>query len=106
MDKDREIVHFGPADIEIEKFAADSILHLFPHNNPHDAIEDILMGLYLLDLAKHQPKEFDDILKSKEQTNSLILAFTEVKRIHGKNLADAQKWAFNFMEKMKDPKGV
>lgn len=102
----REIVHFGPADIEIEKFAADSILHLFPHNDPHDTIEDILMGLYLLDLAKNQGDEFDDIMKSKEQANYLIMAFTEVKRLNKKSLAEAEKWAFNFMEKMKDPKGV
>lgn len=102
----REIVHFGPGDIEIERFAADCIIHLFPHDDPHDAIEDILMGLYLLDLARHQGGNYDKAMKKEEHPNFLIMAFTEVKRINKKSLEEAQKWAFNFMEKIKDPKGV
>ncbi len=98
---DRDIVHFGPSDIEIEKFASDAILHIFPSTDPHDALEDILMGLYLLDLAKNQGNEFDEVMKKSEQQNYLIMAFTEIKRRNKKGLADAEKWAFNFMEKIK-----
>jgi hypothetical protein len=97
---DRKTTDIIPDDIEIIKTGTGEILSIFPIGSAEDTLEDILVGLYLLKMAQNQPKEFDDILKSKEQTNSLIMAFTEVKRIHGKNLADGEKFALAFMEKV------
>ena len=97
---DRKTVDIIPDDIEIVKTGNGEVLNLFPIGSAEDTLEDILVGLYLLKMAQSQPKEFDDILKSKEQANYLIMAYTEVKRIHAKNLADGEKFALGFMEKV------
>ncbi len=97
----RHIASFGPNDIEIEKFASDNIIHLFPGSDPHDAVEDILKGLYLLDKLSNQTEEHDEIMKKSEQANYLIMAFAEVKRINKKNLEEAEDYAFKVLEKMK-----
>ncbi len=97
----RHIVTFGPSDIEIEKFASDAIIHLFPGSDPHDAVEDILKGLYLLDKLSNQGNEHDEIMKKSEQANYLIMAFVEIKRINKKNLEEAEDYAFKVLEKMK-----
>ncbi len=97
----RHIASFGPNEIEIEKFASDAIIHLFPSSDPHDAVEDILKGLYLLDKLSSQADEVDEIMKQKEQANYLIMAFAEVKRINKKSLEEAEDYAFKVLEKMK-----
>ncbi len=97
----RHIASFGPNDIEIERFASDAIIHLFPGSDPHDAVEDILKGLYLLDKLSNQTEEHDEIMKKSEQANYLIMAFAEVKRINKKNLEEAEDYAFKVLEKMK-----
>ena len=65
----RHIASFGPNDIEIERFASDAIIHLFPGSDPHDAVEDILKGLYLLDKLSNQTEKHDEIMKKSENTN-------------------------------------
>ena len=97
----RHIASFGPNDIEIERFASDAIIHLFPGSDPHDAVEDILKGLYLLDKLSNQTEKHDEIMKKSEQANYLIMAFVEIKRINKKNLEEAEDYAFKVLEKMK-----
>jgi hypothetical protein len=97
---DRKTVDIIPDDIEIVKTGTGEILSIFPIGSAEDTLEDILVGLYLLKMAQTQPKEFDDILKSKEQANYLIMAFTETKRLMAKNLLDGEKFALTFMEKV------
>ena len=97
---DRKTVDIIPDDIEITKTGSGEILNIFPIGSAEDTLEDILVGLYLLKMAQTQPKEFDDILKSKEQANYLIMAFAETKRLMAKNLLDGEKFALTFMEKV------
>jgi hypothetical protein len=99
---DRKTVDIIPDDIEIIKTGSGEILNIFPIGSAEDTLEDILVGLYLLKQAQLQPKEFDDILKSKEQANYLIMAFTETKRLMAKNLLDGEKFALAFMEQIKN----
>ena len=97
---DRKTVDIIPDDIKIIKTGSGEILNIFPIGTAEDTLEDILVGLYLLKLAQRQPKQFDDLLKAKEQPNYLIMAFTEVKRILAKNLDDGEKFALGFMEQV------
>ncbi len=97
---DRKTVDIIPDDVEIVKTGSGEILNFFPIGSAEDTLEDILVGLYLLKQAQLQPEELDEILKSKEQANYLIMAFAEVKRIMAKNLKDGEKFALSFMEEI------
>jgi len=96
----REVTQLQPLDIEIEKGSAGPIIHIFSQSNPEDTLEDIIIGLHMLKIAKTLPRELDEVLKSKEQPNYIIMAFAEAKRMNKDALAKAEKHALTFMEQL------
>ena len=47
-----------PEDIEVEILAPGPIIHIFPKQDPYNAIEEILKGLYMMDSLQELYKEW------------------------------------------------
>ncbi len=96
-------LNLKPHDIEIELTNPGPIIHIFPNEvNPHDAVEQLLTGYYLNKNLNNVLKEIEELIKSKEQTDYLIMASAELKRILTKASHEAQTLTFDFLSKQQD----
>ena len=86
-------------EVEIEKLHPGPIIHIFPKDNPEQAVEEIIRGLYLLNDIKTVFSEMDQLIKDKEQPNYILLAFAELRRLLEKSLVESEKYSLKFMEK-------
>ena len=90
-----------PEDVEIEKLAPGDIIHIFPSSDGYDVVEQILKGLKTLEKLNEMYDEWEKIIAQKEQPQYLIMAFAELKRTIDAITLQSEKYALEFMEKIK-----
>ena len=90
-----------PEDIEVEILAPGPIIHIFPKQDPYNAIEKILKGLYMMDSLQELYKEWEQTISSQEQPEYLIMAFAELKRVMDTLGLNSEKSVLGFMEKIR-----
>jgi hypothetical protein len=92
----KKLIHLRDEDIEIEETIPGPIVHIFPPNDPYDAVEEIMASLYCYEEVKQAFELFEKTIKEKESAPEMIMLTIELKRI----LDISKSKSLKFMEKV------
>ena len=91
----RKMLNLSKQDVEIEQTVPGPIVHIFPENDPYDAVEEIIASLHCFEEVKQSFLLFEKTIKEKECTPEMIMLTAELKRI----LDTSKNMSLKFMEK-------
>lgn len=93
-------LNLKPNDIEVENTLPDPIIHIFPNDtDPCDAVEELLKGYFLKNNLTDIYNELGEQIKNKEQSEYLIMAYSELKRIIENAFKESETFTLDFISK-------